>query len=648
MVTALVAVSLVVSGCASSSPASTASESAAKAAGHDIPAGQLGGAFTAASVGSAEHALAQSGIATVSDETSSTPIVAVTGPVRMMFTQAQVRGMALQAADGGGTMGSTLDSTFALPQGYPSFSYLLAAWVSTIDTAGATAVRTVMGPQTWTEAPAVIFPAIAMPLFVSDVIAATSSSDPAPTPSATAQRWQIGGAAAAQLTGFSNAPCTTVSNFIKGVLNTVINALMLSAPSGTGVLSKIGKFFVTLWNTALTLAQAVAGLLASIPARFVAAIQTVAAGVAVVAQIAAYLLPWSVKVTPTVQTVAGGDGGSVHAMVDAGTGSATYPAAVMDCANQAKITLPPLNGANLPAVWALGGAITASGATSVTLDGAGSSSIDFTTKAHPQEGSCPGEPGLKAGDLGFVSITVTRSGIDSLQQFVDNLLNTALGNIAGPIVASLLDPILESIKAQLSALTQMVVGSAAVVVTQQSSSGGAPCPSPTATATPSPGAQQLSCTSWETVASALGLDKIGQSATIISGNGTLSCLYLPPEGFDYPGVCPNGGDVNEETNCFDVQITYSTGGSPSDAAASGNEYCHLTPMCAVFTIPGAAVNGEAAEGFDWSTIGNSGSQKDINDVTAEKNGLDVDLSAYVSIALEEHLMAIIFTQYFGS
>src|ERR1700677_3336809 len=71
-------------------------------AGRSLPPGQLGGPFTAASVVSAEEVLARSGVATVADEKSKVPLVAVVGPVRERFTRAQVESMALSPADDGG------------------------------------------------------------------------------------------------------------------------------------------------------------------------------------------------------------------------------------------------------------------------------------------------------------------------------------------------------------------------------------------------------------------------------------------------------------------------------------------------------------------------------------------------------------------
>ncbi len=84
-----------------------------------IPAGELGGPFTAASVRSAEVVLAHSGVATVADEKSKVALVAVTGPVADQLHRAQVQAMALSAADGGGVWGSALDAVARRPRAWP-------------------------------------------------------------------------------------------------------------------------------------------------------------------------------------------------------------------------------------------------------------------------------------------------------------------------------------------------------------------------------------------------------------------------------------------------------------------------------------------------------------------------------------------------
>jgi hypothetical protein len=133
----------------------------------------LGGPFTAASVVSAEEVLARSGVATVANESSKAPLVAVVGPVRERFTRAQVESMALSAADGGGVAGSTLGSVVSTAKGLAPFSYVLASWVLNAGTPGSEAVRRIMGTQDWRKAPSIEFPTVALPLFVADVIANT-------------------------------------------------------------------------------------------------------------------------------------------------------------------------------------------------------------------------------------------------------------------------------------------------------------------------------------------------------------------------------------------------------------------------------------------------------------------------------------------
>jgi hypothetical protein len=145
----------------------------------------LGGPFTAASVRSAEVVLARSGVATVADEKSRTPLVSVTGPVRMRFTQAQVQAMALSAADGGGLLGATLSSATPAAAGLAPFGYVLASWVRNEATPGAEAVRAMMGAQDWKAVASVVFPTIALPLCSRP----TSSPTPPPTPPRPRRPW---------------------------------------------------------------------------------------------------------------------------------------------------------------------------------------------------------------------------------------------------------------------------------------------------------------------------------------------------------------------------------------------------------------------------------------------------------------------------
>ena len=137
-----------------------------------IRPGQLGGPFTAAWVKSAEEVLARSGVATVAKEGSKVALVTVVGPVRERFTRSQVESMALSAADGGGITGAALGSAVRTTKG-------LAPLVSARVLGAELAHAGVRGRASHYGYPGLApgavdrFPIIALPLFVSDVIAST-------------------------------------------------------------------------------------------------------------------------------------------------------------------------------------------------------------------------------------------------------------------------------------------------------------------------------------------------------------------------------------------------------------------------------------------------------------------------------------------
>jgi hypothetical protein len=507
LVSVLIAMSLAVAGCSASGSGHPGPSAPAAGSVRVVPvAGQLGGAFTAASLPAAEQVLAADGVATVADETATTALSPVTGPVRMRFTQAQVRAMALQAADGGGITGATLDAATNLPAHYPPFSYLLAAWVSATNTPAALAMRTLMGHQDWTHAPQVVFPTIALSLFVADVIAASpapAGSSSGGSASNSGFEYRTGGGAltvesAAFLpAGFFSAPCSTVSNFIQGVLGSVFSALQLNAPSGSGVGATVGGFFVGIWNGALSLAQqAIQGLIKAVTGPILNAIKTAAATVAVISQIAAYLNPWSVKVTADPATLDAGGDGAFTGTVDAGPGGTDYPSAITDCAGSGalNITLPPLTAANADATWDLTGPITADAATTVTLDDQGTSTLPVAA-AQPaaDSDSCGGsDPGSEdtSGSIGVGRITVTRPGVDSLRQLVNAMLTNGLGvagSVVGPIVQSVLAPMLDGVLGQLAGITR-VIGAGTVTVNTPT-----PAASCSSSPTPTAGAQSTAC-----------------------------------------------------------------------------------------------------------------------------------------------------------
>ena len=468
--TTIVVMALVLAGCAGSSGAKS-------------PGAAGSASSRAVSLMSAERTLAAGGIATVADESNSSPLVRVVGPTGLRFTQFEVQTMAIQASDGGGVPGATLDAAAKSPATGPSASYLLAAWVSKATTPAAAAVRTLMGPQDWHHAPQVRFPTIALAMFASDVVAHLGTA-----PNATSTRTSIyvpsvSGVGGIEQVGVLDAPCSLVSNFMQGVLNSVFTALQGATPTSTGVAGRIGGFLVGLWNTALGLAQqGVQTLITAITGPILNAITAVAGTAVVIAQVASYLSPWSVKVNADPGSIDPGSSGTFTATVDSGPAGFNYPAAVQDCANKLSITLPPLTAANAKATWELNGQITATGDTSTTMDDQSSSALSFKA-ADSGPGSCNSASTTPAGE-GTGTITVTRPGLNSLKQLGEAMLTTGLGaagGIIGHAVLSLADPIISSALGQIDTILQITGAGTVVINAPASSPSCSPTPTPTAT-----------------------------------------------------------------------------------------------------------------------------------------------------------------------
>ena len=406
---------------------------------------------TSMSTGSAIELLARNGIATVANESTTTPLQAVSGSVGIRFTEAQVSSMALGASDHAGISGSALNAMTPVTKGEPPFSYLLAAWVSTGTSSGAAAVRAVMGTQSWAQAPALVYPAIALPLFTANAMTAfgvppagakaaqtTESDDPAASDSAAL----VG-------MGVVDAPCSLVSNFMQEVLDTVFENLKLSAPTGSSVIVKVGSFFVNLWDIAVTLAQkVVSGLVKAVGDSVVTRIAAAAAAADTIAQDASYITPWSAKVTAAPTSVAlGGNSGSFKAVVSSGGGIA-YPAAVRDCAGALHITLPSLSANGAKATWTLVGPLSPTTSTSPTLDKQGSNTLQYKTGLLPCGSPTPGP------NEGHATITVSRPAIDTLKTLVNTWVASMVGQ-AGTLVKPKLQPLLDSISSELDNLTQV-------------------------------------------------------------------------------------------------------------------------------------------------------------------------------------------------
>jgi len=609
-----------------------------------IPAGELGGPFTAASVRSAEEVLADSGVATVANETSKAPLVGVTGPVRLRFTRAQVQAMALQAADGGGILGATLGSVATTPRGLPPFSYVLASWVLNAGTPGSRAVHNLMGPQDWHKAQSVVFPAIALPLFVSDVVANTPKHKAS---SLNAAGENANSAAAmAEAMGFFDAPCSTVSNFVQDTIVAVFNALQLTPASGGGVSAGIANFFIKIWNGVLVLAQQVVqGLINKVSAYVVSKIRLAAGAAVIIANIVAYLNPWSVKVTGIPNPVAAGGIGLFSAKVDTGNGISAWPPALVDCL-PAGVELPPLDAAHADATWSVAGAVSATSATSVTLSPLGQGHLDFATTAPATGSGCSSAGPAPPPQTGSATITVTRPGAKELKQVVTDMVSNGFGvagSIVSPVLQAVLSPIFDKIFSALSYLTD-VTGTGYVSVTNEA---GAParCTTTTAaTTTTAPANKALVCPGGGRVASELGLSFSLDGTTFVDVPGLLVCNYVPPD--DEIISCPQGDGsfINGAGGgCQLVQISESTGASAQGLNANG--FC-IDGCDSQGPLPGSAVGGDAA----YEAIGEKLTDPKAILVEGVKDGFEVVVVVgwEADVGASEALIKALFEQYFGS
>ncbi len=451
---------------ASAAPLPREATGSAGGARRSIPAGQLGGPFTAASVRSAEVVLAQSGVATVADEGSKAPLVSVTGPVRLRFTRAQVQAMALSAADGGGLLGSTLGSVTPVAKGVAPFGYVLAAWLRNEATPGAEAVRALMGPQDWKAVPSVVFPTIALPLFAADVIAHTPAHAGSPRPALVADEVED-----EQHMGFFDAPCSTVSDFVQSTLASVFNALQLAPATGSGAGATIGNFFVTLWNGVVVLAQrGVQRLVDKLSQFIVSKIELAAGAVVVIANIVAYLNPWSVSVSGLPDVVLAGGSGVFRAKVST-VGLSAWPSAIVDCLPSG-VTLPPLQPVNADATWTVQGPLSASSPTTIKISPLGQGQLYFTTTRTSTPAGC--SSGAASPQTASATITVQRPGTSQLKEVVINMVSNGFGlagSIVRPVVQAILEPILDLALNALAKLTQ-VHGKGYVTISDAGPGGG--------------------------------------------------------------------------------------------------------------------------------------------------------------------------------
>lgn len=458
----------------------------------------------AESAQSMERTFAAAGIATVADETSTTPLIPVTGPEVLTLTRWQVDNISSEVADHDGVLGSDLDAALPMPANSPQLADIVGGWAITkADPIAASAAPLLETPD-WTHPEQVVFPTAVTALFAADLLRHVSRSEAQSTPSDTPSQspsetpstssiptpdetgtvsgaaYEIPAAPPAPASVIS-APCTTVSGFVDNVLDQVFSILHLD-PAGVSaylngtvgglagaILGGLASFLVTFWNAAVRLArQALETIVSQITAPILKAMAVAIGGIAVFTMLRSYLKRWTTTVTPTPTSNMFGiapafNTGQFAVGVDRNAEVSDWPPILVDCAKAAKVTLPSLATTGSPVRWTLTeqepGLVT-HGALDGALDANLHESLDYRTGTEPASLARHGtlvSPSITA------AVSVRRPEIEQLRQFVTSYLTGQVPDIVAPFVDPILTDYVERATQFLDTLTA-VTGHSTIVV----------------------------------------------------------------------------------------------------------------------------------------------------------------------------------------
>lgn len=472
--------------------------------------------FSDSTLGVVTAVLRESGIGVYDDSAA-----AGLEPVRV--TQWQARNLAVEAANGGGVSGAVLDKLTPSPTGAPPIAFLLAAWASGYNSPGALFVKALLGEPDWHRADSIVFPKLALTLFVADAISSSATSTAATIAS-------TGGSATApvQLVAFAG-PCTTASSFIQNGISAVAIALKVSTSSG-GFLSFLGK----IWNTAVDIATGVVnGLIDLVTLPVVNLLVNVFGVIAAIAQVTSFLTQWRVGstatpeenrfgVTPAVVT------GTVRMQVD--PPELPIPDVVIDCAAAAGVDMRDAGSAAGSTVTWDGRNMGREDLSSVLqaddeLDANRSATYTYQTG---QESSELAQSPNEHGGLLELIAHVERNDIEKVRLLFAKLLLDQIPEAVRAIVEPIAGPILGTATRQLAAISD--VSTAAYVAIRFHSE-----PNPTATS-PRRGS---------------GLGGNGKRATI-----PMTCPLSTVVGYGWGDL--SGNTILGEVSCFYVRTGRST------------------------------------------------------------------------------------------
>ena len=481
-----------------------------------------------------ELASAGIGVYTAAGQTTSiTTIASEASPLRLLATQA--RAMLLEASDRQGLPGAKIDATVGTDPGMPPPSYLLAGWVTASASPAAVDASSLMGRQTWTDAPSIVFPSLVLAMYASDaaefadtLVASNGSSNTLPVPASTSRTGiHFGGHPSSPAPGHVVGICSLVQGFINGTISALFAAIgHLAQPAPPAAPHSAFGWFVAgltagyglavgvvngLIDAAHFLVQKLIGLVTQPVLGYIARIAGV---LGVVSIVVSFLRPWTIRMDaapPSTRKAIGNEpglAGALTATVDLG-GFDEWPTDIADCAANAGVTLPPLKPVGAPIVWTMAQSDTLavqSPGLATVLDASGSAPFRYATTQESVE-TAKGDP--VNGSLRFQA-SIRRPAVADAQQTIANLVFDQIPDLIKPILQPLLAPAVKSVLDKIAGLldnngyAQVVVDFHTPTSTTTSQAPVTTAPSTTAPAAIAP--DPCSLVTEQEAAAALGFD----------------------------------------------------------------------------------------------------------------------------------------------
>jgi hypothetical protein len=492
----------------------------------------------------------------------------VTGSPVLTLTAWQVANLNAEAAGRGGITGTDLDTMLPMPATAPALADILGGWVIANGDATATAAGALLGNPDWTHPEQVVFPTAVLTLFEADLLQHVSVATPAGAESSDAA-WR-GNTLRIEDASLVTAPCSTVSNFVDGVLDKVFGLLKVNPTDvsnfvngvvGGGVLGAIAGgvagFLAGFWNHAVDLAeQAVKGVLKALTQPVLNAMALVIGGVAVISMIRSYLQQWTAGVVAnpagnTFPVQPSVNKGNVAVSIDTKAEIQDWPPQMVDCAAAAGVELPTLAKAGSPVTWTAEqqepGLITP-GALTGNLDANLTQTLTYVTG---NEDAKTHAKGTLVSPTVTTSVRVRRTEVEQLRIFVTAYVTGKVPTIVAPVLNPILAGYIELATKYLDQITA-VTGATTFVVSHHVPKPQSPSPTPSSTplssSPPTPPANGARCTDLTDAAASAAL---GRATTVV-----LDTSVTPLAGLT---IC----NVMVANEVYPIQLSVNT----SDAAA---------------------------------------------------------------------------------